>query len=224
MTLRLMTLLGLLCGSCTAVEEDAQLRALQRAVSEHSAQLDQVRQRVQNQHSQVAEILASFARARMEFESAARLYREARSLHADELVILRSARASYEEAVQRWHVAQALIVAAAAFDASHLDANAWRGGRFGGSCSDGMSTAAFRALLGTLGVSLVGMHIDHIVPRAMGGADHPLNYQILPRELNQSLGASWGPDKCALAGAAACRDAVSISRACGSFRGGVPSL
>ena len=42
------------------------------------------------------------------------------------------------------------------------------------SCRDGMSTTAFRHMLRLLGIHLsASQHIDHVVPRALGGADHP---------------------------------------------------
>jgi hypothetical protein len=85
-----------------------------------------------------------------------------------------------------------------------------------------MTTPAYRALLIARGVSLRGMHIDHIVPRALGGADHPSNYQILRSTENQRFGARWSLAKCMGAGRAACVRAVEVSRACGKFTGGLP--
>ena len=39
------------------------------------------------------------------------------------------------------------------------------------------------------GTSLDGLDVDHVWPRALGGADHWLNYQLLDSSLNRSLGA-----------------------------------
>ena len=46
------------------------------------------------------------------------------------------------------------------------------------------------------GVNLVGKDIDHIIPKSLGGADHPSNYQVLDSSLNRSLGATWNREKC----------------------------
>lgn len=56
-------------------------------------------------------------------------------------------------------------------------------------CGSTVSTRAFRARLRDEGVSLEGQDIDHVWPKALGGADHPLNYQVLDSSLNRSLGA-----------------------------------
>ncbi len=87
---------------------------------------------------------------------------------------LETARTRYRE------VATVLIVMAASGDAG----NALRGGQ--------RTTAAFRWELRAKGVELQGLDVDHIWPHAMGGADHPWNYQLLEASVNRSLGASLG--------------------------------
>jgi hypothetical protein len=125
-------------------------------------------------------------------------------------------------ASERWSWAQALIATAATLDARRMAKRQAGAREVDARCKGAMSTAAYRALLLARGVSLRGMHIDHIVPRALGGADHPGNYQILRSADNQRFGAKWSAAKCAGAGRAACLRAVKISQACGSFKGSLP--
>lgn len=57
-------------------------------------------------------------------------------------------------------------------------------------CADHMPTSAFRRRLRAEGLPLEGVDVDHAWPRALGGADHAMNYQALDASLNRSLGAS----------------------------------
>jgi len=122
-------------------------------------------------------------------------------------------------AADRYRIYQRLIVVATVIDAQNL-ANTSPSATKSFDCTP-VSTATFRQILIQEGVSLVGMDIDHIVPRSRGGADHPSNYQILPSSENRSLGATWDKAKCARAGAK-CGDAIAVSHKCGSFRGPFP--
>lgn len=81
-----------------------------------------------------------------------------------------------------------------------------------------VSTRSYRSRLKEKGCVLTGLEIDHIVPHALGGADHPANYQLLPRSENRRLGKSWGPAKCASVGKRRCRAAIDVSMRCGSFQ------
>ena len=124
------------------------------------------------------------------------------------------------EARRRWELFRELVQVAASIDARNLDAS--RGGARVGSdlnCDDGRSTSAYRAMLIAQGKVLTGKDIDHIVPRSLGGADHPSNYQVLDSSVNRSLGNAWNEAKCAAVGAERCAKAVHISRRCGSFDG-----
>jgi len=49
-----------------------------------------------------------------------------------------------------------------------------------------MSTHSFRTELTEKGINLTGKDIDHIVPKNLGGIDHPLNYQVVDSSLNSS--------------------------------------
>jgi len=50
----------------------------------------------------------------------------------------------------------------------------------------GMSTAEYRNKLMEKGINLEGKDIDHIIPVAKGGIDHPWNYQVVPAALNRA--------------------------------------
>ena len=161
-------------------------------------------------------------------ERARSLYLAAKE-HRDEIVrvsgatneVLLEAIKEYEEAKRRWVWYQKLVVIAAAVDAQNLEK--FRSMTGSGhvesiDCGAGMSTSAFRRLLLSQGKNLVGMDVDHIVPRSFGGADHPANYQLLPSSVNRSIGNQWDAEKCATTGGR-CAGAVAISRRCGEFRG-----
>ncbi|MCB0367673.1 MAG: HNH endonuclease, partial [Bdellovibrionales bacterium] len=51
----------------------------------------------------------------------------------------------------------------------------------------GMTTQQFRNELAKSGLDLSGQDIDHIIPKAKGGVDHPWNYQ----EVSDSLNRAW---------------------------------
>lgn len=63
------------------------------------------------------------------------------------------------------------------------------------------------------------MHIDHIIPRSKGGADHPSNYYSLCGTINSPFGNTFSLSKCFLVGADACAQAVLCS---GLFGGNYP--
>lgn len=50
------------------------------------------------------------------------------------------------------------------------------------------------------GYKLDDCQIDHILPRSIGGADHPFNYFILPKEVNQRWSGWWTKEKRAYMG------------------------
>jgi len=79
-------------------------------------------------------------------------------------------------------------------------------------------TGKYRRGLTKQGLDLTGLEIDHIVPRSLGGADHPANYQVIPMKVNRSLGNTWTPAKCASVGAQ-CAIAIAVSYYCGSYAG-----
>lgn len=89
-----------------------------------------------------------------------------------------AAKADFEAASASYRQVTRILIFAAASDAVARSI-----------CSGTTSTRAFRQRLRDEGRSLDGVDIDHIWPRALGGVDHPLNYQTLDSSLNRSLGA-----------------------------------
>lgn len=138
----------------------------------------------------------------------------------------RRAREAWERARTAWEFATYLVEVAAMIDAANLEAvraRGWRGvERADLAGCEPVSTQTFRRRLEAQGQDIRGFDVDHIVPRALGGPDHPLNYQLLPAGTNRSLGADFGPAKCWLVGLLRCAAAVAVSRRCGSFRGAMP--
>jgi hypothetical protein len=45
--------------------------------------------------------------------------------------------------------------------------------------------------------------LDHIIPSSRGGKDHPTNYFLMPRHVNNYFGNSWTAEKVAYIGAGA---------------------
>lgn len=91
----------------------------------------------------------------------------------------RVAAEAYEDAAEGYRLAAIALIGVAAVDIVGLSL-----------CDSTMSTQTYRKQLGAQGIDLDGLHVDHIIPRSLGGADHPANYQLLPSNLNQSLQAS----------------------------------
>jgi hypothetical protein len=171
---------------------------------------------------EVRKLLPAFRSAIRDYEEASEEYARLKAEYAFQLVELRKVEATFREAARRWRAAQLLIVAAAAIDAANLDSQ--RAPKADGnmvSCDMSMSADQYRELLLAQGISLYGMHVDHIVPLALGGANHPSNYQIISAHDNLSYGARFDVLKCDEAGREFCRKAVDVSRRCGTFRGRV---
>lgn len=60
----------------------------------------------------------------------------------------------------------------------------------------------FPAAYKRLKLSLDDCDIDHILPRSVGGIDHPYNYYILPKKLNKRWSGWWTAHKLTYMGAA----------------------
>ena len=52
---------------------------------------------------------------------------------------------------------------------------------------DTMDTRVFRKEMANSGLPVEGKDVDHIVSRALGGKDHPMNYMMLESSLNRRL-------------------------------------
>jgi hypothetical protein len=74
------------------------------------------------------------------------------------------------------------------------------------------STRQVRRWLGQEGVALAGYDIDHIVPRCLGGLDHPYNYCIVPTGLNRRWGPDWTPAKRAALGRDTVKPALAFAQ------------
>lgn len=196
------------------VSDDAEMAKARIAVAELEKGVETVKVRSDALHADV--------------ERARRLYLAAKK-HREEIArvsgatneVLLEVIKEYEEAELRWVWYQKLVEIAAAVDAQNLEKfRSMTGSSHVKSidCGAGMSTSAFRRLLISQGQNLVGMDVDHIVPRSLGGADHPANYQLLPSSVNRSIGNQWDAEKCAATGGR-CAGAVAISRRCGEFQG-----
>jgi hypothetical protein len=126
--------------------------------------------------------LESRARQSVErWQASRRDFEQARQTYAASAATARDASTGFEAAIEDFqraerqyrYAALAVILVAAS---SQL-------------CATTTSTRAFRARLRADGIDLDGQDIDHIWPRSLGGADHPLNYQVLDAHINRSLGA-----------------------------------
>jgi hypothetical protein len=58
-----------------------------------------------------------------------------------------------------------------------------------------MPTDAYRKKLESAGVSVEGKDVDHVIPKSIGGADHPINYKLWDSSTNRSCGAGCLPEK-----------------------------
>jgi hypothetical protein len=59
-------------------------------------------------------------------------------------------------------------------------------------------------------LSLADFDIDHILPKSVGGQDHPFNFVLLPKKLNSSLSGWWTAEKQAYIGRATARTAKNF--------------
>ncbi len=219
MRARLTATLIVLIG-CRAPETEAQQRL---SVLEHEVQQLNVGVATSSGNVyafvQTSDALAAKVRGTAaEFNSAAMIQSEARKYFDDSSAVSEDAGHTAVDSANLWGVLKYVIVLAAAVDAVNLDAAtaSASAGSTDLSCADGMSTARYRALHS--GKVPLNSDVDHIVPRSLGGADHPLNYQWLGASENRSLGNYWGPTKCLAVGKVRCALAIAISVKCGSFK------
>ena len=63
-------------------------------------------------------------------------------------------------------------------------------------------TGSFPSAYLKRGMSLEHCDIDHILPRSVGGVDHPYNYYILPKKLNKRWSGWWTAHKLTYMGSA----------------------
>lgn len=194
------------CGAGHA--ERADVDALRRDMAQHDVELAEV-ERTAAQLSAEWRAVAfglgrardSYARARGQFELAEQRYGTARETYA-------AAAAEWDRARILWDFYRSLVFVAAQVDAAAMN---------GAAVCQSTSTQSFRRQLESRGENLAGKDIDHIVPRSLGGADNPSNYQVLSSSVNRSQGAWWGFDKCLSVGTMVCAAAVAVSMKCGGY-------
>lgn len=213
-----LLLAAVACGAGTV--DHHELDELRARAAAHGRAVDDVSASAARLSSAWADVVGAYQAARVDYEAARATFESATRTADNASETFKKAAATWERARLTWELYQRLVVVAAAIDAANFGASRSGAASRQFSC-ERVSTAEFRRMLEAAGQSLVGMDIDHIVPRSLGGADHPSNYQVLPSSLNRSLGNAWGPEKCRLAGAR-CADAVAVSRSCGEFRGVLP--
>ena len=208
--------------SCkSSPNDDARLVKLENQLESHGSGVTEVEGRAVRVSAAWEDVRVRYERAAASSAAAREQFDQAANLYATGSAELRKAAQVAERADARWRLYQKLIVIAAAIDAANLDQA--RAGTQDSSdsidCEDGMSTAAYRSVLAAQGKLLAGVDVDHIVPKSLGGADHPANYQLLPSATNRSLGNVWNEEKCLAAGEDACARAVATSRTCGKLTG-----
>lgn len=74
------------------------------------------------------------------------------------------------------------------------------------------STRQVRRWLLEQGLELHTCDIDHIVPRSLGGVDHPHNYALVPRQLNRQWAGNWHAEKRRALGPATVRQALEFAQ------------
>ena len=152
----------------------AELAALERRYAEDAASIEGVTVDLEHLTVTQRQLVATYATARREWETASILYQEAASQQELAARTLKQAAADFEAAERYYRAAAMAMVTIAA--GSIL-------------CGGTMSTQKFRKHLEREGMPMDRLEdVDHIFPRSRGGIDHPLNYQPLARSLNRSLG------------------------------------
>ncbi len=204
--------------------DDGRLKRLEQSVSAHSTAVDAVDRLAQRLGTEWDDVRKGYDTVAAQYAIASSAFKEAAASQRVAGDRQKQAARIAQRAHARWQLFRELVVAAALVDGANLDASRLAHARTpradrSSSCNGGMSTAAYRAVLVAKGVALGGMDVDHIVPRSLGGADHPSNYQLLPSSVNRSIGNAWNEDKCLAVGEKECANAIAISRKCGSLHG-----
>jgi len=217
-------LLIALCGAChrspPPTGPDPELTRLEMRMDAHEEALQRTAALAGRLDKQWRLVVGDYNRAASRYRQARAEYDRASAQYSRSSAEFRAASRTWKVAKSRWDLVNKLIVAAASIDAYNLSkASGAREVDLDDIDCGKVSTAKFRRQLRAEGVNLDGVDVDHIVPRSLGGADHPSNYQLLESSLNRSLGATWNADKCAAAGVKICATAVAVSKICGTFAG-----
>jgi hypothetical protein len=167
----LAALLLLACANTTDAQRVAQLHQRYDADDVATARLTRDYASLQQRKRELVE---HHAEAERRWHSARDTFEEGRSL--DELSKRELTRAAkdFASAERQYRYATMALVALAAGSAI---------------CDTKMTTAKFRRDMASRGLPIDKLEdVDHSFPRSRGGIDHPLNFQVLDRSLNRSLG------------------------------------
>lgn len=167
-------------GNTEVASLEAQIAQAETVEKEQAEATREITQGLAEARGQVLRLTSELRLAQEEWAAARGMYEHASvraNVAADQFA---NARDNYQKAEDKYRRISAILILAATSDVLS-----------GQLCGSTMSTRAFRQKLRDEGVPIPeGMDVDHIWPRALGGVDHPANYQLLPAEVNRSLGAS----------------------------------
>lgn len=218
-----LSLLTALCTACLSSppnDPGPELTRLEMRMDAHEEALNRTAALARNLDERWKLVVGDYNRAASRYRRARAEYGRAAAQYSRSSQEFRAASQTWKDARVRWDLVNNLVVAAASIDAYNLSkASGAREVDLGDIGCGRVSTAKYRRQLRANGIDLDGLDVDHIVPRKLGGADHPSNYQLLDSSLNRSLGATWNADKCAAAGVKICAAAVAVSKLCGTFAG-----
>lgn len=218
---------SLLCLACSEPQSslpskaEARVTALEQRTTVHTTAVDAVSRQAQTLTGEFTQVGKAYAEVSATYERARLKYAQVQTNAEAASQSFQGAARDFDEATKLWTWYRHMVQFAAYIDAQNLAKLREVSGRGGidrgtPDC-DNVSTARHREHLRADGVGLDNKHIDHIVPRSLGGADHPWNYQVMNASENMSWGNEWSVAKCATAGPQ-CALAVAISIKCGSFR------
>ncbi len=184
-------MLSVVAAGCspTATSLSREVAALQLQMRERDRAIDEAEGRVDALLEATSEIVSLYREATDSFRVAEALLEDTSSVAESASARFRQASDDYELARTQWQRVTLILMAAAASTAVGKSV-----------CGNPMSTARYRRRLESVGIDLAGKDIDHIFPKALGGPDHPWNYQVLESSVNRSLGADFGVAKCWNAG------------------------
>ena len=152
----------------------AELAAVEEVEAQDHNEVAALLARSASLESRTRQAVERWQASQRDFEQARQTYAASSATARDASTGFEAAIADFQRAEQQYRYAALAVILVAA--SSQL-------------CATTTSRQAFRARLRADGVDLGGQDIDHVWPKSLGGADHPLNYQVLDAHLNRSLGA-----------------------------------
>jgi hypothetical protein len=170
--------LVLVVTGCASPSNDAVRREVEVAESvERSQQVDTRRLELD-----VGALVSTFTNIDAEYQRASERFRIAAAAADNASAQYAMAEQSYQYAEQSYRWIVYVIVIAAAHDDIMESADR--------ICTGIQSTRSYRR---SNGIDDSSVCVDHVFPHALGGVNHPLNYQPLLCSTNSSLGAAfWG--------------------------------